>query len=80
MFAPQQGKLTPMRTNLSLDDELIAQARALTGINDDSRLVVEALNALIARESARWLARRGGGEPQIGPAPRRRASLLKPSP
>jgi Arc/MetJ family transcription regulator len=67
-----------MRTNLSLDDELIAQALALTGINDDSRLAVEALNALIARESARRLARLGGSEPQVGPAPRRRASLLKP--
>ena len=31
-----------------------------------------ALNALIAQESARRLARLGGSEPQIGPAPRRR--------
>ena len=61
-----------MRTTLALDDELVARAQALTGIKEKSRLVLEALNALIARESARRLARLGGSEPQIGPAPRRR--------
>jgi Arc/MetJ family transcription regulator len=61
-----------MRTTLALDDELVARAQALTGIKEKSRLVLEALNALIARESARRLARLGGSEPQVGPAPRRR--------
>jgi Arc/MetJ family transcription regulator len=61
-----------MRTTLALDDELVARAQALTGIKEKSRLVLEALNALIARESARRLAHLGGSEPQIGPAPRRR--------
>jgi Arc/MetJ family transcription regulator len=61
-----------MRTTLALDDEVVARAQALTGIKEKSRLVLEALNALIARESARRLARLGGSEPQIGPAPRRR--------
>jgi Arc/MetJ family transcription regulator len=61
-----------MRTTLALDDELVARAQALTGITEKSRLVLEALNALIARESARRLARMGGSEPQIGPPPRRR--------
>jgi Arc/MetJ family transcription regulator len=61
-----------MRTTLALDDELVARAQELTGIREKSRLVLEALNALIARESARRLARLGGSEPQIGPAPRRR--------
>jgi Arc/MetJ family transcription regulator len=61
-----------MRTTLALDDELVARAQALTGIKEKSRLVLEALNALIAQESARRLARLGGSEPQIGPAPRRR--------
>ncbi|MGD1015079.1 MAG: type II toxin-antitoxin system VapB family antitoxin [Roseiarcus sp.] len=61
-----------MRTTLALDDELVARAQALTGIKEKSRLVLEALNALIARESARRLARLGGSEPQIGSAPRRR--------
>ena len=61
-----------MRTTLALDDELVARAQELTGIREKSRLVLEALNALIARESARRLARLGGSEPKIGPAPRRR--------
>jgi Arc/MetJ family transcription regulator len=61
-----------MRTTLALDDELVAQAQALTGITEKSKLILEALNALIARESARRLARLGGREPEIGPAPRRR--------
>ncbi|MFZ1962831.1 MAG: type II toxin-antitoxin system VapB family antitoxin [Roseiarcus sp.] len=61
-----------MRTTLALDDEVVARAQALTGIKEKSRLVLAALNALIAQESARRLARLGGSEPQIGPAPRRR--------
>ena len=42
-----------MRTTIILDDERVAQAQALTGIGVKSRLFVEALNALIARESER---------------------------
>jgi Arc/MetJ family transcription regulator len=61
-----------MRTTVALDDELVAQAQALTGIKEKSRLLFEALNALIARESARRLAQLGGSAPEIGPPPRRR--------
>lgn len=60
-----------MRTSLALDDELVAEARELTGITEKSDLVHEALKALIERESARRLARLGGKEPQLI-APRRR--------
>lgn len=62
-----------MRTTLSLDDELMAQAQAFTGLKEKSALVREALKALIERESARRLARLGGSEPQIEPVPRRRS-------
>jgi Arc/MetJ family transcription regulator len=58
-----------MRTTLSLDEELIAQAQAFTGVKEKSALVREALKALIERESARRLARLGGSEP----VPRRRS-------
>ncbi len=61
-----------MRTTLSLDEELMAQAQAFTGLKEKSALVREALKALIERESARRLARLGGSEPQIEPIPRRR--------
>ncbi len=62
-----------MRTTLSLDDELIAQAQAFTGLKEKSALVREALKALIERESARRLARLGGSEPELEPVPRRRS-------
>jgi Arc/MetJ family transcription regulator len=61
-----------MRTTLALDDELLAQAQAFTGLKEKSALVREALKALIERESARRLARLGGSEPGAKVAPRRR--------
>lgn len=61
-----------MRTTLAIDDDLIAKAQALTGLNEKSALVREALKALIARESARRLASLGGSEPDLRAAPRRR--------
>jgi Arc/MetJ family transcription regulator len=62
-----------MRTTLVLDDELLAQAQAYTGVREKSALVRQALKALIERESARRLARLGGTEPGLT-APRRRRS------
>jgi Arc/MetJ family transcription regulator len=62
-----------MRTTIALDDELLAKARAFTGMKEKSALVREALKALIQRESARRLARLGGTEPHLK-APRRRRS------
>ena len=61
-----------MRTTLALDDDLMAQAQALTGIAEKSALVRDALKALIERESARRLARLGGSEPDLEAPPRRR--------
>ena len=61
-----------MRTTLALDDELVARAQALTGLNEKSALVREALKALIERESARRLALLGGTEPDLKLTPRRR--------
>lgn len=63
-----------MRTTVALDDDLVAQAQQLTGLQEKSRLLREALTALIQRESARRLARLGGSEPELtAPPPRRRA-------
>lgn len=61
-----------MRTTLALDDELLAKARALTGLREKSSLVREGLKALVERESARRLARLGGTEPALKAPPRRR--------
>ena len=61
-----------MRTTLTLDDELLAQAQQISGLTDRRQLIREALRALVQRESARRLARLGGTEPQLQPIPRRR--------
>ncbi|WP_343714327.1 type II toxin-antitoxin system VapB family antitoxin [Inquilinus sp.] len=61
-----------MRTTLALDDDLLAKAQALTGLQERSALIREALKALIARESARRLAALGGSEPDLESLPRRR--------
>lgn len=63
-----------MRTTMNIDDELLEQARRLTGLTEKTALVREALEALIERESARRLARLGGTEPQLGPVPRRQTT------
>lgn len=61
-----------MRTTLTLDDDLLAKAQALTGVSEKSMLVREALCALIQRESAMRLANLGGSEPGLREVPRRR--------
>ena len=61
-----------MRTTLALDDELLAKAQAFTGVKEKSRIVREALQALIERESARRLAKLGGSERALKAPPRRR--------
>jgi Arc/MetJ family transcription regulator len=62
-----------MRTTLALDDELLVKAQSLTGLEEKTALVREALKALIERESARRLARLGGTDPKLTSIPRRRA-------
>ncbi len=62
-----------MRTTLNIDDQLLAEARDMTGLAEKTALVREALKALIERESARRLARLGGSEPQLQPIPRRQS-------
>lgn len=61
-----------MRTTIALDDALLAQAQAATGLTEKSALLREALKALIERESARRLARLGGTEPDLAAPLRRR--------
>jgi len=61
-----------MRTTIAIDDELLAQAQAFTGLTERSALVREGLRALIQREAARRLARLGGSEPNFKVQQRRR--------
>jgi Arc/MetJ family transcription regulator len=62
-----------MRTTLNIDDEILEKAKSLTGIKEKTALVRLGLEALIARESARRLARLGGTEKDLRPIPRRRS-------
>jgi len=60
-----------VRTTLALDDDLVLEAQRLTGTNEKSALVRQALRALIERESARRLAQLGGSERDVEVVPRR---------
>jgi Arc/MetJ family transcription regulator len=68
------SRAAKIRTTLALDSELVAKARAFTGLKKKSSLVREALEALIERESARRLARLGGSEPGLKKPARPRGS------
>jgi len=61
-----------MRTTVTLDEELLADAAEYTGIKERTALVNAGLKALVEREAARRLARLGGTEPQFQAPPRRR--------
>ena len=61
------------RTTLIIDDELLEEARKLTGLDEKTAVVHEGLRALIRRESARQLAELGGTMPDLKPIPRRRS-------
>ncbi len=61
-----------MKTTLNIDDDLLEEARRLTGVQQKTALVREGLEALIARESAWRLQELGGTEKQLREVPRRR--------
>jgi Arc/MetJ family transcription regulator len=61
-----------MRTTIVLDDALLADAQAFTGIEEKSALVRLALKRLVESEAARRLALMGGSDPDATAAPRRR--------
>jgi Arc/MetJ family transcription regulator len=62
-----------MRTTLILDEELLAEARRLSGLKEKTAVVHAGLRALISRESAKRLAALGGTERALRHVPRRRA-------
>lgn len=63
-----------MRTTLIIDEELLAEARELTGIEEKTALVRAGLKALIAQEVGKRLAALGGTMPDLEDIPRRRSS------
>lgn len=61
-----------VRTTVTIDDDLLAEAVALTGITERSALVRRAFESLVQQESARRLAALGGTDPAASAAPRHR--------
>ncbi len=62
-----------MRTTLNIDDQVLEKASQLTGIKEKTSLVRLGLEALIARESSKRLAKLGGTEKELHPIFRRRS-------
>jgi len=63
---------TYMRTTLNIRDDLIKKVSKLTGIKEKTTLVRLGLEALIARESSKRLAKLSGTEKNLRVATRRR--------
>jgi hypothetical protein len=68
-----------VRTTLIIEDNLIEEAARLTGTREKTALVKMGLEALIARESARRLAKLGGTEKELDLIPRRRETVKRES-
>ncbi len=65
-----------MRTTINIKDNLLETASQLTGIKEKTALVRLGLEALIAQESAKRLAKLGGTEKKIKMVPRRKVDSL----
>ena len=63
-----------MRTTVTIDDALLAEAAELTGVQEKAVLLRRGLETLIRVESARRLAALGGTDPAATAAPRRRTA------
>jgi Arc/MetJ family transcription regulator len=68
----EEGILIHMRTTLNIDDDLLREARRLSGMSEKTAVVRAGLEALIAMESARRLALLGGTEKTLRSIHRRR--------
>ena len=67
-------RFIPMRTTLTLDDDLLQKAQRISGVNERGPLIHEALLALVQRESARRLAALGASDPELTDIHRRQPS------
>lgn len=62
-----------MRTTLNIDDDLLARALRVSGLQEKTAVLHAGLEALIQRESARKLAALGGTERKLKAVRRRRS-------
>ena len=59
---------------MTIDDDLLAEALRISGVDGNAAVLREGLRALIERECARRLARLGGSDKKIKPVTRRRTN------
>lgn len=64
-----------MRTTVTIDDDLLEDAREFSGLKENAAIFREALKALVEREAARQIARMGGTQSDAVAAPRRRLTF-----
>jgi len=62
-----------MRTTVTIDDELLADAKFFTGLEEVGPLLKKALTDLVQREASRRLALLEGTQPNLAYIPRRRS-------
>lgn len=61
-----------MQATITLDEELVNEAKELAGVEDTSSLVRLAIECLVQREAGRRLIALGGSDPNAAAPPRRR--------
>ncbi|WP_414982308.1 type II toxin-antitoxin system VapB family antitoxin [Congregibacter sp.] len=61
---------------MNIDDDMLDEAKRLTGINENAAVIRFAVQKLVEREAARRLARMGGTMPELE-FPGRRASVTR---
>jgi Arc/MetJ family transcription regulator len=61
-----------MRITIIVDDDLVEKAREITGVDEVSVILYDALTDLVSKEAARRLAALGGSQPDLKIPPRRR--------
>ncbi|WEK06606.1 MAG: type II toxin-antitoxin system VapB family antitoxin [Candidatus Devosia phytovorans] len=64
-----------MKTTVTIDAELVADAKKITGISETGLLIEEALQSLLREEAARSLIEMGGTMPQLEDIPRSRQDI-----
>lgn len=67
-----------MRIKVTIDDDLLAKAQSHSGLTSKSAVADAGLKALVEREAAPRLARRGGSDPGLETAPRRPGEPAEP--
>jgi Arc/MetJ family transcription regulator len=63
-----------MRSTINIDDQLIENAKALTGTSETSAVVRRALETLVRVEAGKRLIALGGTMPEAEAAPRKRSA------